>query len=195
MISQLIYSMFPPDNKKSVIIELSSFSHINYLRPHAAHSVRDQRRQLLQLPSKILRKNENARILSEEIYAPVYTSGSVLVPSLLNPVLFQILKNPSILETIKLICGNRTQRHDELDKMIGIRPSFLSQIHVPEEFYGRSYGELYSYLTLGKDIVPIALYRATNTDSLGNILPFVYTNPIYSLVLLHSDIVFVLSQS
>ena len=56
-------------------------------------------------------------------------------------------------------------------------------------------GELYRELVLNHNIVPIGLYRMADEKNLGNRLPFVYTNPLQSLLLRETDLIYVLAPN
>ncbi|KAJ3399356.1 hypothetical protein HDV05_001833 [Chytridiales sp. JEL 0842] len=186
MISHLIYTLFStPIRKKCVIIELTRRIHINYLRP-----------TLQRLTSK--RKRSTPNFIPEVegldyLYAPLYAAGRVVVGSMLDSILFQLFKNPSLLETLRLLCGSRTKADEVLDRDVGVERKFLCQIDVPEGYAGRTFGELYRELTVHHGMIPLGLYREADEGNMGNRLPFVYTNPIASVLLKDTDVVFVLS--
>ncbi|KAJ3299619.1 hypothetical protein HK104_008212 [Borealophlyctis nickersoniae] len=129
------------------------------------------------------------------IYAPVFAAGRVLVASMLDSILFQTFHNSSILNIFKLMCGVRYLRNVELDKHLGVDPSYLCLIGVPPEYMGQTFASLYRELALNQGIVPIGLLRDTDFTGAGNKLPFVFTNPPASLLLRESDLVYVLFTS
>lgn len=67
--------------------------------------------------------------------------------------------------------------------------SHAMQIAVPDDFKGRTYGELYEHLMYEYDMVPVGLYRYG--INLGNDLPFVFTNPEPATVVAPNDLVYV----
>ena len=52
---------------------------------------------------------------------------------------------------------------------------------------GKSYGELFLFLSIGYNIISIGLYRADDED------PFVFTNPAKDVLLNENDRIYVLS--
>jgi hypothetical protein len=125
------------------------------------------------------------------VYAPAFASGRVVVDSMLDCILLQMLNNPSILEIFNLLCGSKTKKDIENDELLGIKASYLRQISVPTRFHGLTYIELFSELLTKNGIITIGLCRDSNHED-GNKLPFVYTNPISQLVLMGSDKIFIL---
>tara|TARA_B100000959_G_scaffold274010_1_gene325313 strand:+ start:143 stop:2191 length:2049 start_codon:yes stop_codon:yes gene_type:complete len=61
------------------------------------------------------------------------------------------------------------------------------QIPIPSEMKGKSYGELFLFLSIGYNIISIGLYRADDED------PFVFTNPAKDVLLNENDRIYVLS--
>lgn len=64
---------------------------------------------------------------------------------------------------------------------------------MPPEFVNQTFAYMFETLLLDYGIMPLGLLRAAD-DSLGNELPFVYTNPVPSLILKASDQVYILSS-
>jgi hypothetical protein len=60
---------------------------------------------------------------------------------------------------------------------------------------GRPFLELFQELVMNHGIVPLGIYRAADESGLGNELPFVYTNPLASMLLKETDIICVLARS
>ena len=52
---------------------------------------------------------------------------------------------------------------------------------------GKTYGDLFSYLSLNYNIIPLGLYRSNEDD------PFVFTNPAKDVLLNENDKIYVLS--
>ena len=61
------------------------------------------------------------------------------------------------------------------------------QISIPESMKGKTYGDLFSYLSLNYNIIPLGLYRSNEDD------PFVFTNPAKDVLLNENDKIYVLS--
>ncbi|KAJ3037639.1 potassium channel, sub T, member 2 [Rhizophlyctis rosea] len=182
MVSHLIHDIFyHTKRRKYVVTELGRRSHIKFLRP------------------TVTRRNKHHRKLpgiwaDDFLYAPVYAAGRVLVGSMLDSILFQTYHNSSILEMFKLMCGVRYQAHNDLDKLLGIHPAYLSNLDLPEGYEGKTFSSLYCDLALKYGIIPIGLLRDVmeNDETMGNKLPFVVTNPPPSLLLKREDKVYVL---
>ncbi|KAJ3014222.1 potassium channel, sub T, member 2 [Thoreauomyces humboldtii] len=126
------------------------------------------------------------------LYAPVYAGGRVLAASMLDALLFESHFNNAVLDIFKLFCGIRLKRDIDMDNLLGIEPSFLCYVKVPEDFVGRTFLQLYGELAINHGILPIGLLRQPD-ESLGNKLPFVFTNPLPSIVLKDTDLVYALT--
>jgi len=61
------------------------------------------------------------------------------------------------------------------------------QIPIPSEMKEKSYGELFLFLSIGYNIIPLGLYRSNEDD------PFVFTNPSKDVLLNENDKIYVLS--
>ncbi|KAJ3414468.1 potassium channel, sub T, member 2 [Chytridiales sp. JEL 0842] len=187
MVSHLIYSMYSSKGqKKTVILDLSRRTNINYLSPAAKKS-----KKTIQSQSAISTTlvDEGLDYLS----APVFAAGRVIVASMLDCMLYQLVKNPTVLEVVKQLCGVRTAKDVKLDKQMNINPAHLCQVNVPDSLVGRPFVELFDEFSIRHGVVPIGIYRASDNDGLGNRLPFVYTNPLASLLLKENDVVYVLA--
>ncbi|CAO3675660.1 unnamed protein product [Rhizopus microsporus] len=147
--------------------------------------------------------------VAEEIdvfYTPAYAAGDVVADSLISNVLLsQTYYKPDIVSIIKTLCGMPGPLHDgSAAYLLSTDPEIttataaarlaphLTSIPLPTEFIGRNYAELFKALLLMHEILAIGLFRAPD-EALGNELPFVYANPVPSLILKESDRVFVFS--
>ena len=63
---------------------------------------------------------------------------------------------------------------------------------VPEDYLNKNFGELFNYLSLERNLIPLALYRLPG--AVDNKHPYVYTNPPPDTKLTHRDKVFVLAH-
>ena len=70
----------------------------------------------------------------------------------------------------------------------------LCYISVPSLFVGLSFGDLFNDLLMKHEILAIGIFRDDISDELENTLPFVYTNPLSSLLLKSTDLVYVLAS-
>ncbi|KAI9183025.1 hypothetical protein H9P43_003941 [Blastocladiella emersonii ATCC 22665] len=127
-------------------------------------------------------------------YDPHFASGEAFCGDLLNTVLVQHLINPTILDLARLFAGVRNRADRLVSHTLRVRPSFLSTVELPAGYAGRTYRELFMDLAAGAGVVPIGLYRAPSVE-LGNAHAFVYTAPHPDVVLLATDLVYVLAQS
>jgi hypothetical protein len=66
---------------------------------------------------------------------------------------------------------------------------------VPDDYVDHSFEALYHSMARHLGIIPIGLLRDEVSSSLGNVLPFVMTNPLPSMVLRKSDLVYVLATA
>ena len=72
--------------------------------------------------------------------------------------------------------------------------SLLSSIPVPNIFIGQTFSHLYQSLLLDQGVLALGLLRAPDYTLFGNELPFVYSNPVPSLILRATDFIYVLAQ-
>ncbi|KAI9246890.1 hypothetical protein BDA99DRAFT_609419 [Phascolomyces articulosus] len=75
-----------------------------------------------------------------------------------------------------------------------VTSSRLSSIPVPNLFVGQAFSHLYESLLLDQGVLALGLLRAPDNVTFGNELPFVYSNPVPSLILRATDFVYVLAQ-
>jgi hypothetical protein len=63
---------------------------------------------------------------------------------------------------------------------------------VPEDYLNKNFGDLFNYLSIERNLIPLALYRLPG--AVDNKHPYVYTNPPPDTKLIHRDKVFVLAH-
>jgi hypothetical protein len=138
----------------------------------------------------------NKRDFTEDSYSytPIFASGRVLASTMLGSILYQSFHNPFITQILRYLCGVRTVEEMELEKEFNLGLRSLSYISVSAEFVGLSFGEYYEELNIKYGILAIGLYRDEISHDLQNRLPFVYTNPLSSLLLRQSDLVYVIAE-
>ncbi|KAI8825855.1 uncharacterized protein EV422DRAFT_563684 [Fimicolochytrium jonesii] len=159
--------------------------------------------------------------LHSPVYAAGYTVVSALLDNFVyavyqNPAIIDIVKafcgdyNPSNLSepfTPSASQNGGSPTPESEPDLSASQRSFLKFTPIPNAFKGKTYGELYRHLAFEADTekhangaavpdadhssIPVGLLRPPN-QALGNSLPFVYTNPVPSLVLLRGDQVAVL---
>ncbi|KAI8884052.1 voltage-gated potassium channel [Backusella circina FSU 941] len=140
-------------------------------------------------------------------YAPSYASGNIMADGLISNVLLsQTFYKPDIVSVIKAICGipnpsfeESTENllsmsHTKLDLTETIAETYLTSMQLPPQFINQTYSELFKSLLIHHGILCIGLLRSPDTV-LGNTLPFVYTNPVPSLILKKSDTIYTFAPS
>lgn len=147
--------------------------------------------------------------VAEEIdvfYTPAYAAGDIVADSLISNVLLsQTYYKPDIVSIIKTLCGMPGPLYDgSAAYLLSTSPQVttattavrlaphLTSIPMPPEFVGRPYSTLFKSLLIEFEILAIGLYRDTD-DELGNEVPFVYANPVPSLILKSTDMIYVFS--
>jgi hypothetical protein len=139
----------------------------------------------------------------DAFYTPSYASGNIMVDGLISNVLLsQTFYKPDIVSVIKAICGIPNPSfetecllsHTKLDLAEAAAETYLTSIHLPPQFVNQTFSELFKSLLIHHGILCIGLLRSPDV-ALGNTLPFVYTNPIPSLILKKSDMVYIFAPS
>ena len=64
---------------------------------------------------------------------------------------------------------------------------------MPEDYEGKTFGELYTYFSIQRNLIALGLYRLPG--STDNAAPYVFTNPPTKTKLVHEDRVFVLASN
>jgi len=72
-----------------------------------------------------------------------------------------------------------------------LKQSNLWQIPVPEDYEGKTFGDLFKYFTIQRNLIALGLYRMPNATD--NKAPYVFTNPPANTKLVNGDRVFVLA--
>jgi hypothetical protein len=86
------------------------------------------------------------------------------------------------------------KRDYEFDQQAGIESKSLHCVPIPEKYIGSTWGDLFVGIYLDHDVLAIGLYRDISNE-MGNRLPFVYTNPLASLILLKTDKIYAFLSS
>ena len=120
--------------------------------------------------------------------------GSILYQVSFSKTHIKTYYNPMIVRIFRYFCGVRLAQELELDRELGLGTQSLCYIAVPLHLIGESFGTLFEELTLKFGVLPIGIFRDEMNADLGNRLSFVYTNPLSSLLLKSSDLVYVLSS-
>lgn len=183
MIAHLIDKMLSEAGiVNSPIVDLNSRSNVKFLQVGSKSFTPRSRRQLKQ---KIVQE--------DEYYSTSFAAGNCIFPSGLEHVLSGAYHNPSILQLFNCFAGVRFKNDLEMDASLNLESSNLSYIAVPKEFIGKTFGSLYYALSSCLGVVPIGILRDPNYSGTHNDLPYVYTNPLYSLLMQETDFVYVLA--
>lgn len=128
----------------------------------------------------------------EYLFTPTYAAGRILLERPLKTILMDTFVNSVTLDAVKVLCGVRYKESLDVYHTLQISPSYLCYIDVLEGFENRPFGHLFAELASRYGIIALGLYRAANNPVLGNSLPFVYTNPLASTLVIENDLVYVL---
>ncbi|ORX92808.1 hypothetical protein K493DRAFT_303094 [Basidiobolus meristosporus CBS 931.73] len=124
-------------------------------------------------------------------HMPIYAGGRTLIFSLLDSIIFHAYYNEAILSLIRQFLGIR-YKHDFDDmRLIGISSCYFCLDPLPEGFIDKSWLDLYQELAFRNGVIPVGILRAPN-PKFGNQLPFVFTNPVPSVLLQPGDQIYVL---
>ncbi|KAI8981829.1 hypothetical protein BDF20DRAFT_863480 [Mycotypha africana] len=158
--------------------------------------------------------------VAEEVdvfYTPAYAAGNVVVDSLLSNVLLsQTYYKPGIVSVIKALSGMPEPLYDQdtaahhhqqsYQQASGLNSSasrlgsfkqnskHLMLLSLPHCFINKSFSYLFEELIMDHDVLPLGILRAPD-EQMGNELPFVYTNPVPSLIMKKTDKVYVLASA
>lgn len=176
--------------QKTAIVDMGKISNIKFLRPTIRNLNHRKKRRLLHTQKK---KHNHLKVLHNPFYSPSYVAGRVLSLSMLESVLYQLYFQPSILEVVRSFCGTHDKSHTSHSPGNDYQSSSICCISVPPECVNQPYINLYESLTKLIGIIPIGILRDEIYPSLGNRLPFVITNPMPSMLLKQSDLIYVLA--
>ncbi|KAK6097551.1 hypothetical protein MT418_001655 [Batrachochytrium dendrobatidis] len=198
MVAHLIYNMFHRVGmRKYVVIHLQKRANIKFLRPTARkrRQIRKTRIGALQnhVPLEKDMRDAYNDWIDDVFFAPVFAAGRVLSNSMIEPVLFQSYTNPFILDIYNAFCGVQYLKQRHVQSQLGVERAGLCYVCVPQDFIGKPFGQLFEYFAHDAGVVPIGLLREEIDPSASNKLPFIVTNPLFSLLLKKSDLVYVLA--
>ena len=124
---------------------------------------------------------------------PVFASGEIYLPSLVDKIIAQMYYNTNLLIILKLllegekhIIKNSEKKLNNLFKLIG-----SNLFMIPCEIKSESFGEMFKRMLTKNGILCIALYRKNIIDNFY----YVYTNPRKTTLIRETDFVFVLSAT
>lgn len=165
--------------RKFIIVELNSTSNLKFLRP------------------TITRKGDGSdldAVLQDPYYAPSFAAGGCLSQRMLESLLYKQHFDPTISEILRAFCGMSDFQDLRNAKADGIKSSRISMINVPQAYIGQPYERLYAILSRESAIIPVGIFRNEISKALRNVLPFVITNPVPSMLLRKQDQIYVLDS-
>ena len=131
---------------------------------------------------------------AEYEYTPLYASGEIFTPSIIDCLTCQSYFNPHIVTIIEMLLGgqrfNSDSKTKKLEEFYGLNNSNLYLIKIPDTQINEAFAEFY-YFLLRHHSIAIALYRKNTIDGFY----YVYTNPKKTTLLREHDFVFVLSNN
>jgi len=174
------YSMLRRQNPKMhIIIELMAQSNISYIADVDDHH------------SKLAAADRH-------LYVPPFAAGHVYTSAVLDTIAGQSFYNSKLIDILQqLVVGQDIEKAQIWKKKAketiteDIPCSELFTISVPDEFDGKTYGDLVEELTF-QDVISLGIRREVSPAA-GNKLPYVITNPSKDLAIHANDSVFALS--
>ena len=128
-------------------------------------------------------------------FTPLYASGEIFTPSIIDRITCQSFYNPHIVTIIELILGGNFSstyhKSKRLDDYIQLTGSNLYLVKAPERYVNNSFSQLFKHLMENNKAVAIALYRMNLNEGFY----YVYTNPNKNTLIKTSDLVFVLADA
>jgi hypothetical protein len=95
-------------------------------------------------------------------YTSLYAAGEVYISALIDTLTCQSYFNPQIVTILQQILTGGKQNNLT---MLGIcdaaelKQSNLWQIAIPEDYLNKTFGELFHYLAIKRNLIALALYR------------------------------------
>ena len=121
------------------------------------------------------------------MYCEAYACGQVVIPACLNGIIVQAWQHPFTMDLMNAMLGIQQGQMKEDEPP----SSHLKYTEVPDEYHGKTFGELFRDLAMKNGIIAIGLLRSS--IGLDNQRPYVYTNPIVSTILFPTDKVYMLA--
>ncbi|MCQ2815745.1 MAG: calcium-activated potassium channel [archaeon] len=132
---------------------------------------------------------------SQYEFTPLYASGEVFTPSIIDRITCQSYYNPHIVTIIELILGGENnqlnKKAKKLEDIFKLGGSNLYLVKIPEAFINESFGEFFYFLVKVHHSISIALYRKNIIEGYY----YVYTNPKRTTLLRDCDFAFILANS
>ncbi len=125
-------------------------------------------------------------------FTPLFASGEVFFPGIIDRITCQSYYNPHILIILKklLIGGSqmKSKKLYRLEEDLKIPESDLWLIKVPEALVNETFENLFNHFIKSNNVIAIGLYRKNILDDFY----YVYTNPRKNTIIQKEDLVFVL---
>jgi hypothetical protein len=125
-------------------------------------------------------------------YTPLFASGEVFFPGIIDRITCQSYFNPHILAILKkLMIGGGSSKNKKLHRLeedLNIPDSVLWLIKVPESLINETFEKLFNHLIKGSFLISLGLYRKNIIDNFY----YVYTNPSKTTLIQKEDFVYVL---
>jgi len=190
------------NNSIKIITELSNIKNIELL-----HTFKDLKK--LKKYSKIAKnnkynnksynniindKNENETENIAYEYTPIYASGEVFLPSLIDKITGQMYHKEFLYNILNLLLNGEKVTQKSSDKKLSQLFNNLTNSNlflIPSDSRSESFGDMFNRLLTRNKIISIALYRKNDNENFY----YVYTNPKKTTLIKDSDFVFVLSST
>jgi hypothetical protein len=191
MISNMIDKMFNGmGKKKPTIVDLIRRNNIKFLSPRSDEFIPKVRRKSL-TEAVVTSRNDALRSSTDIYYHPMFVSGSVITPIMLEAILSNAHQMPSLINIFNAFVGVRYPSDMENDKCLGLERSRLCCVTIPTEFIGRPFGDIFKTFAEILGVVPMGILRNHTLE--GNPLPYVITNPMWSWLVQETDYLYVLA--
>jgi hypothetical protein len=185
----MIDKMFSDHNKtKPVIVDLIRRTNVKFLIPGSEVSISKNKRSNSTPKPK---KKDEPGTISDVYYHPMFASGNVITPIMLESILSSAYEMPALINIFNAFVGIRYPADVEIDKTLSLEQSRLCHVHVPRELAGRPFGDIYKVFSEVQGVVPLGILRTDTRDD--NVLPYVITNPLWSWLVNEDDMIYVLA--
>ncbi len=124
------------------------------------------------------------------LYSPAVASGQCLSTMMLESIVSSSCHQPYLSELFRGFCGVPFSIPEDVIRDYHFEASNLCYTAIPADFYGKTFGLLFMFLVEIQGVIAIGLLREGEDIH----LPFVYTNPPYSLLLKSTDLVYCLAH-
>eukprot|EP01137_Pigoraptor_chileana_P010662 Opistho-2@60531 len=116
---------------------------------------------------------------------PSYAAGRGWTARMIDSVSYAAHHEPFLYEIMLSLVGSR-------ERLGG--SSVLMQVRLPPALRGEKFSTVFHHFAVNYGIIVLGLYRSPS-EPLGNVLPFVYTNPPSDTIVHPADLIFVLQRT